>query len=297
MPYLELLTSLKGIQVRQGITSRERLYRSQVDAELAPFRPNLESDPGYKINSRDIEVHLGSLNMPFVPSEVYGKILGDRAAKLLDGSLQDTVTAKDLLCQLGKSVGEKLVYTVWKGKYNPDGKRTLDLFDGFDTITEKEIASGLISEANKNLIVLSESITAQNACDILKNEVLYKLSTKLRQQKATIFVPQSVADAYNDSYQYLHHNLPYNDKYEKTFLEGSNNKIEIVVAEGKEDSKFLHIAVGDELVVGCDQVSNNERVNVGKYQPDTLTFEMRAAYGAQMATLHYSRFCAVQLAD
>lgn len=296
MPLFALEDTTKYMTIRPGITDSERVFSSSLNAQLVPFRPDYISKEKWQVKARDLKVHLGTINQPFIPNEVYGTILGHRASQALGGGLQSTISAKDILCLVSKGVGDGLTFTIWTGKYDPDGETTNDLFDGFDTITADEIAAGNLSVANGNYIKLSKALTSENCCDVIKREVLYQLDPMLRKQKTYLFCSQEIADMYNDSYQFAHGQLPYNQQYEKTFVEGSGNLMEIVVMPGKTGSKFMHVATKSEMLVGCDQVSDKERVNVGKYSPDTLMFEMRAAFGVQFETLHRARMCAVEIA-
>lgn len=297
MPVLSLEDTLRYMTLRPGITDSERVFSSSLNAQLVPFRPDYISEEKWKVKGRDLKVQFGTINQPFIPSELYGTILGHRASQALGDGLKSVISAKDILCLVAKSVGDGLALAIWTGKYDPEGKTTEDLFDGYDEITRLEIQKGGLSVANGNYIKLTTPLTSENCCDVIKKQVLYQLDPMLRKQKTFLFCSQEIADMYNDSYQFAHGTLPYNEKYEKTFVEGSGNLMEIVAMPGKTGSAFIHVATKSEMLVGCDQLSDKERVNVGKYSPDTLMFEMRASFGVQFETLHRARMCAVELAD
>ena len=61
-----------------------------------------------------------------------------------------TPTALHVLAQIAKGLSEHLNDAMWNGVRNANGDTTKDLFDGFDTITQKEITAGAISAENGN---------------------------------------------------------------------------------------------------------------------------------------------------
>ena len=77
----------------------------------------------------------------------------------------------------------------------PAGDTTADLFDGFDTITEKEIAAGAIAEAEGNYMKIADEITAANAVDIAKS-ILFSLDPRLRSQDLYLYCSQDFVDKY-----------------------------------------------------------------------------------------------------
>lgn len=102
------------------------------------------------------------------------------------------------------------------------------MFNGFDTITQKEITDGNISTAKGNYIEIEE-ITSQNAVDILKS-VYRAASDELKNEETKLFIPRTVYDAYCDDYQLTVGAAPSQQGIDKTFVEGSQNMCELVSA-------------------------------------------------------------------
>lgn len=283
--YLSLLIGIQGSEVVGGMSAK---------AQLAPYKPNRKSDADLNVKLREIVTQFGSCNADFEPNSAITTILGHRASQASGKDLATTPTALDVLSMVAMSIGEDLGMALWMGERDPEGDTTYSLFDGFDTITKAEIAAGNISTAAGNYVELPEAITKANAVDLIK-DVLFSLPQTLRRQDCLLYCSQEIADLYNESYLLSHSGLIYNDKYEQVSVEGSNKRLTIVPMPGKEGSDFIHIAPRSNMLVGVDQLSDKERVNVGNFAPDTLTLMLRMFMGVQIQSLDKSQLCVVKL--
>lgn len=295
LPLLSLAETLKYMTLRPGITNAERVGNLALDVELAPYKPKMVTAGDLNLIIRELKVYMGALNYEFDPNSAIGTLLGHRLADAKGERLKNTVTAREVLGLIAKNVGQSLDSALFGAVRNADGNKTMDLFDGFDTITETEITAGKISAANKNYLELPEKITSANAVDLIK-EIEYSLDTRLRHQKAFFFVPQEVADAYNDAYLLSHSAVPYNTQFSQHVVEGSAGLHTIVPLPSKDGSDFIHVATKEEMLVGCDTMSDIEQVDVANYSAFVISFLMTMVFGVQFETLHPSRFTAVKLA-
>lgn len=295
IPMLAMGDTLKYMTPRTGIRGTQLVGQESVNAELAPYKANRKTSLDLDIVLRPLTTYFGSVNAEFDPNESISTLMGHAAANAMGEGLKSTPTAREVLALVPKAIGERLTESVWNGKRNANGSTTKDLCDGFDTIAEKEIAAGELSADKGNLLVLDEKITAENA-DAIFERVLESMSPKLRGQKAYIFCSQDIADMYNKAYKKHSGGLVYNSQYEQQYVEGSNKRLEIVPLAGKEGSKYMQVSVQSNMLVGFDQESDEERVAVNKYAPDTLTYEMRAFFGTQYRSLDKSQLMVVQLA-
>ena len=105
-----------------------------------------------------------------------------------------------------------------------------------------------------------------------------------------MFISRAIYDMYCDSYQTNHGALPYNTEFKKTYIEGSEGLCELVPVVGKANSQYIHITPKTNMLVGVDQMGDVERVNVNKYSPDTLTYEMRMFFGVDFETVDSRMF-------
>ncbi|MCH5346154.1 MAG: hypothetical protein J1E63_03535, partial [Muribaculaceae bacterium] len=202
-------------------------------------------------------------------------------------------TARHVLGLIAKNLSEHLNDAIWNGKRNPSGDTTADLFDGFDTITEKEIEAGNISEENGNYINLRTPIDATNAVDIAK-QILFSLDPRMRSQELYLYCSQEFVDLYNEGYLMTHGGIPYNTHYGQTAVEGSNGKLIFCPLYNKAGSKFMHITTKQNMLVGYDQMGDVENVMVKEYAPFILSYIATMFFGVQFETLDKRRFKTIE---
>ena len=194
-----------------------------------------------------------------------------------------------MMARLGKNLNANIFSAV----RNASGTLTKDLFDGFDTITGKEITGGAISEAKGNLFSCTEAITNLNAVEMLK--AYYRAaSDELRgdntdQVNTKLFIPRFIYDAYHDDYQATVGATPYNREYKKTFLEGTDNTCELVPLVNKKGSPYLHLTTKNNMLVGVNQVGEEEQITVEKHAAFTLQFIATMFFGCQFETISPER--------
>lgn len=284
IPMLTIGDYTKYMTMRTGVTGTVLVGQESVSAEFAPYKANRASDANLDIVLRPLTAYFASLNADFEPNEAISTIVGHRASQAMGSELSNTVTARDVLALIAKRASNKLATAIWKGKRKVNGTTSVDIFDGFDTIVENEITTGAIAAAKGNFYQITETITSANADKVLK-KVMFAMDPQLRAQECFMFVSQDIYDAYCEAYLDNHKGVMYNDKYEQIYLEGSNKKITIVPVADKAGSKFIQVTPKDNLLVGVDQESDAESVNVKDYKPDTLTFMMRMFIGVQIKSL------------
>lgn len=289
MPIIGIQSSLKHMTLRPGVRYAERVGQPEVDIELAPYVANKHTDANLTVAWRELKTYFGSVNADFEPNAAISTILGHLASQANGDALKNTPLAKLVLALMSKQIGQKLNNCLFNAVRKDDGTKTVDLFDGFDTITAKEIAAGKISAEKGNLLELDTVITSANCLDVIKAAV-FSCEDELRDQSTKLYVSRGIYDMYNESYQTLHGALPYNTEYKKTFVEGTDNMVELCPLVGKKNSPFIHLTTQNNMLVGVDQTGDMERVNVGKYSPDLLTYEMRMFFGCEFETIDKRMF-------
>lgn len=296
LPVLGINDTVQYMTPMPGVTYETIVGSSTVKAELAPYKAGRRTDANLDLQLRALRTYFGSVNADFEPNSAIQTLLGHKAAQAMGDAQSSTVTAREVLALIGKQVSASLNDCIWNAKRNESGDTTADLFDGFDTITQKEIAEGNISAEKKNYIKLTEAITADNAVDVLKR-VLFSLDPQLRKEDCFLFCDYATADAYNEAYLMSHSGIVYNDRYNQVSVEGSNNKLTIVPLANKTGSKFIHIAPKANMLVGFDQMSDAENVLVKEYAPDVLTYMMRMFFGVQFESVDSRRLFVAELAE
>ncbi len=294
MPILALASALAFMTLRPGVRYQEVVESPDIDVELAPYKRNRITSGDPIMKQRVLSTFFGSLNYEFEPNKNISTLLGHRATQAMGESLATTIQAHEVLGMVPKAIGRKLLSALWNAVRDPNGNKTKDLFDGFDTITDKEIVAGNISTAKDNYLLLDEKPDFNNAVDIAQ-EIMYHLSPELRQTKCYMFTSQGFIDRYNKAYKRESGCVPYNTEYDKNVVEGSNGNLVMVPMIGKENSSFIHVTTRENMLVGCDQLSDNETVRVANYSPDTIMFMMRMFFGVDFATLDPRMFFCAEI--
>lgn len=294
MPVFALGEFLQHVSLRTGIRYSETVGEMSGSMELGPYSETRIDDDDVQVVGRTLYTYFGSVVKKFSPNKVYQSIYGNAITK--GEGLKNVDITREVLNFLGKKVGNSLYWNMWNAVRNDNGTKTKDLFNGFDTITSKEITDGNIAVAKKNLMTLTEDIDATNAVDVLKT-IWRSADPMLKREKCKLFVPPSVLDAYNDDYKATTGSIAYNTKFNQTFVEGSENKCEIVAIDNKAGSKYLHLTTKQNMLVGVNQTGEEETVAVEKHEAFVLQFIMTAFFGCQFESISPERMLAIKLKE
>lgn len=294
LPIIGIQDTLQYMTGRPGIRYKENVGTIYADAQFAPYKATRTGDVNLQLDFRTLETHFGNVVAKFEPNSAISTLLGTGATKG-DGQMT-TPTALHVLAQIAKGLSEHLNDAMWNGVRNANGDTTKDLFDGFDTITEKEIASGAISLENGNYGKFDEAVTSANAVDAAK-EILFSLDPRLRSQELYMFCSQDFADKYNEAYLMSHGGIAYNTQYAQGTVEGSNGRLKLVPLYNKADSKFIHICPKSNMLVGYDQMGDIESIMVKEYEPFILTYIATMFFGVQFESIDKRRFKVIELAQ
>ena len=292
LPIIGIQESLQYMTGRPGIRYKEEVASISGDAQFAPYKPSRSQDFNLNLDFRTLETYLGSVVAKFEPNSAISTLLGTGATKG-DGQM-NTPTARHVLALIAKGLSEHLNDALWSGKRNPDGDTTADLFDGFDTITEQEIAAGKISAELGNYMKIDEAITSANAVDVAKS-ILFSLDPRLRKEELYMFCSQDFADKYNEGYMMTHGGISYNTQYDQTSVEGSSGRLKLVPLYNKMDSKFIHVCPKSNMLVGYDQMGDVENILVKEYEPFILSYIATMFFGVQFESIDKRRFKAIEL--
>lgn len=287
MPVFSLEEFLKHVSLRTGIRYSETVGEMSGSMELGPYSEDRIDDSDVNIVPRTLYTYFGSVIKKFSPNSVYQSIYGNNITK--GEGLKNTDITRQVLNFLAKKVGDSLYWHIWDAVRKDDGTKTVDLFNGFDTITDTEVKGGGISADKGNFLRLAVStIDHTNAVDVLK-QIWRSADPHLTQQKCKLFVPPSVLDAYNDDYKSTTGSIAYNREFNQTFVEGSENRCEIVAVPNKAKSKFIHLTTKQNMLVGVNQQGEDETVAVEKHEAFRLQFIMTAFFGCQFESVSKER--------
>ena len=294
MPVIAAEATLQHMPPRPGVAGREVLGQLSGGIELGPYDPQRYDDEGLDIKPRTLETYLGSVIKRFDLNSV---------AKTVYGSLTtqgEALTALDLARQvlnyLSMQLGRNLNLHIWNAKRNDTGDKTADLFDGFDTITQKEIAAGTIDTTEGNFMQLSQAIDESNATDILMS--IYESADDILQGVPTkMFVPVSVYRAYNKDYLASFGNVVYNTQFKKTYLEGTDNLCELVPLVSKKGSPYIHLTTKSNMIYGYGDGLDSEKIAIEKHHEFLLSFVATMFFGCQFEAINKERLMVAKLAS
>ena len=293
MPVIAAEATLQHMTPRPGIAGREVLGQLSGGIELGPYDPNRVDDSGVKIEPRTLETFLGSVVKKFdlnsVAKTVYGSLTTQGEA------LASTDLSMQVLYYLAMQLGQNLNKHIWDAKRNDAGTTTVDLFDGFDTITAKEISAGGIATGKGNFMQLDTAIDNSNATDILMS-IYESADDNLQGVPTKMYIPFNVYRAYNKDYLASFGNVVYNQQYKKTFLEGTDNLCELVPLVGKKGSQFIHLSTKSNMVYGYGDGMDSEKIAIEKHHEFLLSFVATMYFGCQFETISKERLMVAKLA-
>lgn len=233
MPFLAMEQLAKHMNVRTGIRYRETVSQMSTDAEISNYSKTKHQDADVKIDPRVFETFFGNIVQGIDPNAIYQSIWGSNVTK---GDGLKTVPIVVQVCgYLVKKIGEKMFMNSFTAKHDStDTTSTSKWFNGFQTILENDVAGTnytnkvLISADIGNLVEGAESITADNAEDLIKDFYWNQVgnpaaAAKLRSQQLKLFMSDQAYHFYTESYQTNHGSLPYNQAYDKKSLDGASN--------------------------------------------------------------------------
>ena len=294
MPVIAAEATLQHMTPRPGVAGREVLGQLSGGIELGPYDPQRYDDDGLDIKPRTLETYLGSVIKRFdlnsVAKTVYGSLTTQGEA------LTSLDLARQVLNYLSMQLGRNLNLHIWSAKRNDTGTKTKDLFNGFDTITQKEIAAGTIDTTEGNFMQLSQAIDESNATDILMS--IYESADDILQGVPTkMFVPVSVYRAYNKDYLASFGNVVYNTQFKKTYLEGTDNLCELVPLVSKKGSPFIHLTTKSNMIYGYGDGLDREKIAIEKHHEFLLSFVATMFFGCQFEAINKERLMVAKIAS
>lgn len=286
MAVIGLAETRKHMSIRPGVRYKEVVGELSGDIEIGPYSETRVDETGVNVAKRELETFFGSVVRNFSPNAIYQSIWGSSVTK--GEGLKETEITKQVVAYLMKQLSKSLNKNIWGAVRKADGDKTSDLFNGFDTIAGTEITAGKLSVANKNLFEFSETISKNNAVDLLKT--FYRSADDvLKSEKTKLYIPHSIYDAYVDDYQATVGAAPYNREFEKTFLEGSNNRCELVALSNKAGSPYIQLSTQGNMLIGVDQESDLEKILIEKHAAFVLQFIVTMFFGVQYESISKER--------
>ncbi len=237
MPFLAMQILAQHCNVRTGIRYRETVTQMSADAEIGNYSKTKHEDADVKLDPRVFQTFFGNVVQGIDPNAIYQSIWGSNVTK--GDGLKNVPIVVQVCAYLVKAIAEKMLMSSFTSKNDPSNTSQTDKwFNGFQTILDadaagtNELKKVLISTAIGNLVEGSDSITKDNAEDLIKDFYWSEAgdavaASKLRSQQLKLFMSDQAYHFYTEAYQVNHGSLPYNQAYDKRSLDGASN-VELV---------------------------------------------------------------------
>ena len=291
-PIISASRTLQHMSGRPGIAGRLVVGQLSGDIELGPYNASRVDENGVSITPRVLETYLGSVVKRFDPNEAAKTIWGLLTAQ--GEGLKTADISQQVLTYFASRLGKSLGDCIWSAVRDDSGTKTKDLFDGFDTITKKEIDGNKISTTEGNLYEFGEEITKTNAVEMLQS-FYESASDELQDQETKLYLPVSVYNAYKKDYQVRFNGVPYNTSYEKVYLEGSNGKCELVPMSSKKGSPYLHLTTASNMLYGYGAGLSDENIAIEKHHEFLLSYVSTMYFGVQFESISKELLCVGKL--
>lgn len=294
IPVLGLGPALRYFSVRTGIRYSETVGTVDGDFELVPYDSGRVTHDNVSVNGRTLYTYFGDVVADFDPNSVYQSIYG---SSITSGEgLKNVPIVQQILSFMAAKVGKKLRLHLFDAVRKDTGKKTVDLFNGVDTVTQNEITAGNIAVAKGNLFDFSEAIDSTNAVDMLtafcraaSDELLEcEDGEDSASDGLNLYVPRGIVYAYRDDYKATTGHSPIYDKFNQMVVEGFPN-IRFVPFADKANSDFIQLSTKKNMLIGTDQMSGVENVTVEKHHPFLLMFIMTMFFGFDFESIDPSR--------
>lgn len=295
MPFLAMELLAKHMNVRTGIRYRETVSQMSTDAEISNYSKTKHQDADVKIDPRVFETFFGNIVQGIDPNAIYQSIWGSNVTK--GDGLKSVPIVVQVCGYLVKKIGEKMFMNSFTAKHDStDTTSTSKWFNGFQTILENDVAGTnalgkvLISADIGNLVEGAESITADNAEDLIKDFYWNQVgnpaaAAKLRSQQLKLFMSDRAYHYYTESYQTNHGSLPYNQAYDKKSLDGASN-VEFVPLPCVPDD-FLLLTPKNNAYLLFNQKTDDDKFLVEKSLSNhyDVDFIMNYFFGTQFESV------------
>lgn len=294
VPVHALAKSLQHMTLRTGVRHSEKVGELTGDIEMGPYSETRVDDNAVSISTRELKTYLGSVVKKFSPNSVAQTVYGSSITK--GESLTNVEIVRLVLSYLSAKIGAGIDRHLFNAVRKADGNKTVDLFDGFDTITGQEITSGSISTDLGNLYEFSEPITKLNAVDQVVTFCRSADDFLQETEGAKLLISRDIYNAYVDDYKATTGAIVYNDKFLKTSVEGFDN-VELVPMYQKKNAPYIQLTTKSNLLVGVDQEGDEEDIVIEKHAPFVLDFVATMFFGTQFETLDKTRLLVGKLAE
>lgn len=285
MPVLALSSSLDYMSLRPGIRYAETVGELSGDIEFGPYSETREDNEEVIVNPRTLYTYFGSVVRNFSPNKIYQSMWGSDITK--GEGLKNTEITHQVVAFLAAQLGKNINRVLWNAVRNDAGDKSKDLFNGFDTITKRELDANNLSADLGNFITI-EAIDKTNAVDVLKTICRQADEMLTDEENLQLIVPKHVFHDYCDDYQMTVGAIPYNTQFKQLTVEGFDN-IHIIPMSNKRNSPFIHLTPKRNLLVGVNQMGEEEKIEIARFKAFVLQFIATMFFGVEFESISKER--------
>lgn len=277
-----------------GVTYKQTIGELFASSQLRPYDGSNNTVDTTALSERTLETFLGSVVELFDPNALKQTVWAQLAAN--GNSVSDADFSKAQLMAIMDSILGYLGPAAWGATRNASGTTTIELFNGFDTITTADIAANAVTVALGNLVELTDAITNANAVDSLRS--IYKAaSPELRAKAVNMFVDPDLLIAYEEDYLTTVGASPYNTGFEQASLLGTGGRWKLVPMVGKSGSGYIHASTKRNMVYGYGNGVAEEKIEIRRGDNAfKLQFILAMFFGVQFATVNKRELLVAKLA-
>ena len=271
-----------------GVTYKQTIGELFANSQLRPYDGSNNEVDTTELQERDLETFLGSVVELFDPNALKQTVWAQLATH--GNSISDAQFSQAQLMAIMDSILTYLGPAAWSSVRNAAGTTTLELFNGFDTITAAEITATNIAAGKGNFLQLTAAIDNTNAVDTLR--AIYKAaSAELKAKQVNVFVDPDILIAYEEDYMTTVGSTPYNTNFEQIDLLGTGKRWKLVPMVGKAGSDFITVSTKRNMVYGYGNGVADEKIEVRRGDNAfKLQFILAMFFGVQFATLNKREF-------
>lgn len=262
----------KGITMYNDIEDEMPLYELGVSD---PGQPGNRASANYKASvldwkNRILKVKNGEVSLKFTQAQIEAlrkTHLNQMMMRRSNGDIYDIPFEQFMLDAVLKRLEDQIIRTLlWKGSLNASGTTTAAIADGFDIKLAADITATNIAASH---VFAGAAINASNAIAQHKG-VLDLIGTTdphyLSRELICYTAPENMK-FYNENYRADNGALPYNQQFQKTFLNDMPN-IRMETQEGLAGDDRVVITTPGNLVVGTNAANAMNNIVVEQHLRD-----------------------------
>lgn len=277
----------KMVSLEDDLSPLGIMVYSNVEDEMPLYELDI-TDPGQAGNRATENVKTGVVNwknrvLTVKPGEVTLKFTNQQINALWKthlnqirsaaarGDMYEVPFESVIMDRIVDRLKDRIVKTLlWGGSYNATGTTTASIADGWNTKLAADDVAEVIATTH---VFAGAGITANNAIAQHKGvlDLVAATASEYLDEQLVCYTSPENKKFYNENYRATHGALPYNQEFQKTFLEDNSN-IVLHSVKGLSGSDRVVISTPGNFVVGTDSLARTDQVTVEKRGRDLYIY-------------------------